>query len=118
AYKVKLQAVRDQERMMLRDHTAAMCPERWSVNGDARQGQRMIKQYSKLVLRAFNGESDAAVAEVNWNNISKMEQRLRKAFDDINELGSVMHVSLSTRYLDLKIDELRVAYEYEEKRYQ
>jgi hypothetical protein len=33
----------------------------------------MQKQYCKLMLRAFNGECDAAIAKVAWNNASRME---------------------------------------------
>jgi hypothetical protein len=78
----------------------------------------MVKQYTKLMLRAFNGESDAAIANVTWNNISKMQERVRKSFESINDLGGVTHVSVTPEYLNLKLDELRLAYEYEEKRHQ
>ena len=78
----------------------------------------MVRQYTKLMLRAFNGESDAAVANVTWNNISKMQERVRKAFESLNDLGGVTQVSISSEYLKLKLDELRLAYEHDEKRHQ
>ncbi len=37
-----------------------------------KEGQRMIKQNIKLVLRAFNGECEGARGDVSWNNITKM----------------------------------------------
>jgi hypothetical protein len=40
----------------------------WTVGNSSREGERMQKQYSKLLLRAFNGESDAAIGKVAWNN--------------------------------------------------
>ena len=76
----------------------------------------MQKQYSKLLLRAFNGECDAAVAKATWNNASKMEERIRKAFDAINDLGDVMKISISTQYRDLMLSELRLEHELEEKK--
>lgn len=78
----------------------------------------MAKQNMKLVLRAFNGECDAALAKVAWNNISKMEERVRKLFDAINKLGTVLQVSIAEEFLELKLDELRLTYEYEEKRHE
>jgi hypothetical protein len=88
----------------------------WSVGGSEREGARMQKQYCKLLLRAFNGECDAAVAKVSWNNATKMEERIVKAFDAINQLGGVMQVSVSPKYRELKLQELRLEHELEEKK--
>jgi len=117
-YKVALDSLRNQERQMIRDKTAVACPVRWTVQNSATKGNQMVKQYTKLMLRAFNGESDAAVANVTWNNISKMQERVRKAFESLNDLGGVTQVSISSEYLKLKLDELRLAYEHDEKRHQ
>jgi endo-alpha-1,4-polygalactosaminidase (GH114 family) len=76
----------------------------------------MQRQYTKLLLRAFNGECEGAIAKVAWNNASKMEERIRKAFSAINELGSVMQVSIADSYMDLKLTELRLEHELEEKK--
>ena len=43
---------------------------------------------------------------VTWNNITKMEERLRKSFEAVNQLGGVMQVSMSPAYLHIKLDEL------------
>jgi Domain of unknown function (DUF4041)/T5orf172 domain len=77
----------------------------------------MIKLNMKLAMRAFNGECDAAVADVSWSNISKMEDRVTRAYDGINKLGEVLSIHITSAYLGLKLDELRLKYELEEKRY-
>jgi len=74
------------------------------------------RQYTKLLLRAFNGECEAAIAKVAWNNASKMEERIRKALEAINELGGVMQVSIVQSYMELKLAELRLEHELEEKK--
>jgi len=117
-YKVALDNLRNQERQMIRDKQAVACPVRWTVQNSATKGDQMVRQHTKLMLRAFNGESDAAVANVAWNNISKMQERVRKAFESLNDLGGVTQVSITSEYLKLKLDELRLAYEYDEKRHQ
>ena len=117
-YKAALDSLRNQERQMIRDKTAVACPVRWTVQNSATKGNQMVRQYTKLMLRAFNGESDAAVANVTWNNISKMQERVRKAFESLNDLGGVTQVSITPEYLKLKLDELRLAYECDEKRHQ
>jgi hypothetical protein len=76
----------------------------------------MQKQYLKLMLRAFNGECDAAVANVSWNNVTKMEQRILRSFQAVNELGKVMQMCITDTFLDERLSELRLAHEYQEKR--
>ena len=78
----------------------------------------MVRLNTKLILRAFNGECEAALADVSWNNITKMEERVRKSFEAITKLGDVLKVSLTAEYLKLKLDELRLSHEYEQKKYQ
>ncbi len=117
-YKTALEGLREKERNFLREGKAVICGVKWSVGNSEKEGQRMSKQYTKVMLRAFNGECDAAVANVSWNNIAKMEERVRKSADAINQLGSVMHFSLTPEYLQLKLDELRLTHEVEEKRNQ
>jgi len=118
AYRATLEALRDKERQLIRDGRAAECSVQWSVGGSTKEGARMARQNMKLVLRAFNGECDAAVANVSWNNITKMEERIRKSFDAINQLGTVLQLSITPEFLGLKTDELRLTHEYEEKKYQ
>lgn len=117
AYKTKLESLRDDERQLIRNDRAAVCSIKWTVGGSAKEGARMARQNMKLVLRAFNGECDAALAKVSWNNIARMEERIRKCFDAINKLGTVLQVSISDEFWNLKVDELRLTYEYEEKRH-
>jgi multidrug efflux pump subunit AcrA (membrane-fusion protein) len=67
------------------------------------------------MLRAFNGESDAAVAKVKFNNVTVMEARIRKAYEKINGLAEVQKCLISQSYLSLKLQELFLAHEYQEK---
>jgi chromosome segregation ATPase len=117
-YKDAIEAVRSDEKTMVRGGEAASCPVKWNVGGSEREGERMMKQYQKLLLRAFNGEADAAIANVSWSNYRIMEERLRKAQEALNKLGTVMQVTLTDRYRDLKMRELRLVFEHEEKKQQ
>ena len=117
-YKAALEDLRDRERQLIRADRAALCSIQWTVGGSAKEGARMARQNMKLVLRAFNGECDAAVAKVAWNNVARMEERIRKSFDAINKLSTVLQVSITAQFLQLKLDELRLTHEYEEKRHE
>lgn len=117
-YKAKLESMGAKERHLVRNDGAAVRSVQWAVGGSQKEGARMARQNMKLVLRAFNGECDAALAKVSWNNITRMEERIRKCFDAINKLGTVLRVSITDEFLKLKLDELGLTYEYEEKRHQ
>ncbi len=94
-YKIALTEARANARQIVRDGHATTCPISWTVGDSRKDGERMVKQYTKLQLRAFNGECEAAMANITWNNATKMEERVRKAFDMINQLGGVMQVSIT-----------------------
>lgn len=115
-FKAELERVKDRQKEMVRTGKAASFTVSWTVGNSKKDGERMQKQYCKLMLRAFNGESDAAIAKTTWNNATKMEERIRKAFDAINELGGVMTVSIAPSYRDLKLAELRLEHELEERK--
>lgn len=115
-YKTALENLRGQERQFIREGRAATCPLHWTVGGSEKEGARMVKLNQKVLLRAFNGECEAALANVSWNNVTKMEERIQKSFEAVNELGDVVKVSISKDYLKLKLDEVRLAHEFETKK--
>jgi hypothetical protein len=100
---------------MLKDGTAAVCSTEWSVNGSRAVGQKQVEETLKLMLRAFNGECDAAVSKVRYNNVHVMENRIRKAFQTINAMTQSQHCSIAESFLDLKMEELHLLHEYQEK---
>lgn len=116
-YREELELIRFKQKGLIKSGEAAVCSIEWQVGGSKREGARMQKQYLKLMLRAFNGEGDAAVAKVTWNNMVRMEERVNKACQSINELGGVMHMSITPAYSELKIAELRLEFETEEKKH-
>lgn len=115
-YKAALDVIWGRQKALLKNGGAAVSSQQWEVQGDKKAGERMTKQYLKLVLRTFNGECDAAIAKVSWNNVTKMEERIRRSYETINEFGAVMQMWITPEYLDLKISELRLEHEYAEKK--
>ncbi|MFL6244398.1 MAG: DUF4041 domain-containing protein [Thermoanaerobaculia bacterium] len=114
-YAAELDRIREQQKLMLKEKTAAICQIEWTVNGSKVEGRKQTNQSLKLMLRAFNGESDAAIAKVRYNNVHVMEARILKAHEMINGLAEVQRCEITARYRDLKLQELRLAHEYEEK---
>lgn len=117
-FKRQLEIVIDRQKTLIKQETAAVCTTQWRINNSIKEGEKQTKQYTKLMLRAFNGECDSIMGKVRWNNITTMEERIRKAFDAINRLGTVHNSHITDEYLQLKFQELFLTFEYQEKLYQ
>jgi len=115
-YKAKIKEIRDRQKQMIKEKTAAVCDTEWTVEGSKAKGKQMVQRYLKLQLRAFNGEADAAIAKARFNNVVKLEERLEKSFQAINKLGETNQCRITSSYLNLKVDELRAAYEHARKK--
>jgi hypothetical protein len=112
-YKRSLENTQKQQEMMIRENIAIIVSKRLTMNNSEKEGERMIKDFVKLILRSFNNECDASIFNVKFNNIEMIEKRIRKAFDVLNKLGERMSISISGSYLNLKLQEMYLVYEYQ-----
>ncbi len=117
-YKEKLDEIRAKQKEMLKYKTAAVCHTEWTVEGSRKKGEKMTNDFLKLILRAFNGECDAAVARVKYNNVQTMKNRIKKSCDTINNLAKSNRAEITQEYLGLKLQELFLTHEFQEKKQQ
>ncbi|HEU4322885.1 MAG TPA: DUF4041 domain-containing protein [Roseiflexaceae bacterium] len=117
-YKNKLDQIRKQQADLIKQGKAAYGTTNWSVNNSQKEGEKMVKDYVKLILRSFNTECDSSILSVKFNNIDSIEKRIRKAFEALNDLGRRMSIVISNDYLKLKLQELYLCYEYQLKKQQ
>lgn len=115
-YKTRLETVRERQKALIKDGRAAIGNMGWEVNGSKAEGRKLVNDMIKLVIRSFNNEADYCVDNVKFDNIELGEKRIRKSFEICNRLGNVMTVRLSDEYLNLKLDELRLAHEFQIKK--
>lgn len=117
-YKEKLDAVRQEQKKMLKSGDAAKCSTIWTINGSKVDGKKQTNDSIKLFLRAFNVECDSAIRDVKFSNFDRCAQRIEKSYEQINNLGRVSTVAINYGYLQLKMKELRLAFEYAQKKQQ
>ncbi|AEI65006.1 DUF4041 domain-containing protein [Corallococcus macrosporus] len=117
-YEGRLEDIRERQKALLKNKKAAYCTTEWEVNGSKAEGRKQTERTLKLMLRAFNGEADACVAKVTYKNVKAMEARIQKAADAITDLARIQQCFIDSKYVSLKLDELHLAHEYEEKRQQ
>ncbi|UTW02979.1 DUF4041 domain-containing protein [Amphritea atlantica] len=115
-YKGKIDTIRSKQKDMVRKKSAVTCDTEWRVGNSVAEGKKFTDRIIRLALRAFNNECEAAVTSVTWKNIARLEIRIQKAFDAINKLNQTNQVEINQNYLKLKLDELRLAYEYQVKK--
>lgn len=115
-YKEELAKIRSKQKELIKNKTAVSGATEWTVNGSASKGKKMVSDTQKLLLRAFNTECDELVAKVKYTNFDASLNRIYKSAEAISKLGTIMHISINSNYLDLKIKELRLAFEYQQKK--
>jgi DNA repair exonuclease SbcCD ATPase subunit len=115
-YKEELECVRQKQKLMIKDNTAATCSTKWTVSNSEAKGKKMIKDNIKQIIRSFNNECETLTDKVKYNNITSLENRITKAFETLNKLNAGMDIRLSPEYLKLKLQELHLAYEYAVKK--
>jgi hypothetical protein len=109
AYEQELAALQDQIKAMTRkDGGAVLAASTWTVNGSAAQGRMMIRDYSKLMLRAFNAEADNLVRTLKPYKLTAAIERLEKVAETIERLGKTMQIRISVPYLRLRVRELEL----------
>jgi len=114
-YAHELTVARDAQKALVRSERATQCPKDWTVDGNVAKDRKMVKEHAKLMIRAFNGECDAAIAKVRYNNVNNLENRISRSFAAINKLGDSKSLWITQEYLTLKLKELFLVHEHREK---
>ena len=115
-YKEKLTAIRDRQKQMIKNGTAATGAINRPVNGSLQKGSKMVSDTQKLLLRAFNSECDEVINNVKYNNFDMSLKRITTSRNAISRLGKMMQISISNEYYQAKVDELHLAFEYRQKK--
>lgn len=114
-FKSAIEAVRAERKALIVANKAVVCSTKWTVEGSRRKGEVMTARNTKLTLRAFNNECEAAIANTRWSNAKAMEKRIVKASEQLNKLNEPNQITVTKKYVDLQLRELRLTHEYREQ---
>jgi hypothetical protein len=115
AYKTQLADLTDRIKATARAGTAVLAATGWTVNGSVAEGNRMVKEYSKLMLRAYNAEADNCVVRVQPHRLHTTIDRLNKVAETIAKLGKTMGIRISPEYHQLRVYEIQLTADYRAK---
>jgi hypothetical protein len=114
-YKAARERVTEQIKAMARDGKAIEAASSWTVNNSAAQGRAMVRDLSKLMLRAYNAEAENCVRTMRAGNLSVAVKRLEKSVWAIAKLGQIMSIRVAPPYHQLRIQELELVADYQAK---
>lgn len=109
AYQAELARLKDQIKAMTRREGGAVGgTTNWTVNGSQTQGRKMFRDFSKLMLRAYNAEADNLVRGLKPYKLVSAIDRLTKVAVTIARLGSTMNIAITDPYHRLRVKELEL----------
>lgn len=115
-YKEKLDVIRDKQKTLIKNKEAGKSTANWTVDGSVAKGRAQTNQQIKQLLRCFNVECDLLIDKVKFNNIDAYIQKIKHTAEQLNKINERSTVYITDEYINLKIEELRVAYEYAKKK--
>jgi len=116
AYRAELARIQDRIKAMNRAGGGAVRGnEHITMNGSQAQGQKMVKEFSKLLLRAYNNEADNIVRGMRPYKLDSGKDRLTKAKGTIERLGKGMEIVIDPGYHHLRLSEMELTADYIDK---
>ena len=115
-YAEKLKACRDQQKYRIKNKTALYYSDNWQLDGSRAKGRAMNNDNMKMVLRAFNNECTVLIDAVKFNTVDKIEERIKACATSIDKLNVRNQIQIRPEYIDLKINELHLVYEFRKKK--
>lgn len=112
SYKERLVELKARIREAAKGDGAVVGAKRWAINGSAEEGQRMVRDLGKLMLRAYNNEADYAVQTMKPYGLDASIQKLEKSRETISRLGVRMQIAITDGYHRLRVDELELTADY------
>lgn len=112
SYKSRLADLTDSIKTAARKGDAVKGATNWTVNGSVQQGRRMVADFSKLMLRAYNAEADYAVRSMRPHRLPSLIDRLDKSRETIARLGKTMDIRITDSYHRLRVRELELTADF------
>lgn len=111
-YKARLKVVTDKQKALVKDDSAFHYSSEYSMNGSTKTGKKMQQSFAKFGMTTFNLECTTAIKGVKFNNFEQMETKIERSYTKVNKGLENFSIAIRKNYLDLKLDELHLAYEY------
>lgn len=99
-----------------KDTPAVTVETNWLINDSEQEGKRFVRNFSKLLLRAYNTEADFLGSKMTPTGLESSKKRLSITFERINKLGMPMGMQISRAYHGLRIYELEIIADFKQRK--
>jgi hypothetical protein len=111
-YKDQLVALGEQIKEMVKQGKAVLVSDLFTFNNSLAKGRKMTREFSKLMLRAYNAEADNCVRALRAGNVVTAKKRLDASVAAIAKLGSMMEMRINPDYHQVRFRELELTADY------
>lgn len=111
-YKARINSLRDRQKAIARELNEKAKNGSWTINGNVTAGRKFATNFQKLIIRSFNSEADETIRKVKFSNIDASVKAIRKSADTISKLCGSYGIGIPAEYVDLKVEEAYVSFEY------
>lgn len=108
AYKDELKTLQTQMVVLIKAQEAVKVSSIFTFENSLAKGQKMARDLGKLMLRAYNAESDNCIRALRAGNVETAKKRLEVSFKAVAKLGSMMEIRISDPYHQLRIKEIEL----------
>jgi hypothetical protein len=114
-YQEALTALQTAAKDCVKKGLAVSGTKKWAINGSEKEGAKMVGDFSKLMMRAYNTEADNIVQGLRPYALEAAVGRLEKMKASISKLGLSMKIEITTDYHALRLTELELTADYRAK---
>lgn len=111
-FAAEIKSLRDKQKSMIKDGSAFTQEGAVSLTGDARIDKKIIDGQMKLLMRAFNIESDLLISKVSPSNFDRTLGRIEKLANDLEKLVASLRCGISIDYVTAKYEECGIQYQF------
>jgi hypothetical protein len=112
SYRVRLEQIRSEMKQLISAKKAVDANYSFTFNDSAAQGRKMVDDWCKMMLRAYNSEADNCLRVMKAGSVDTAKKRLDRIGDAIEKLGRMLSIRISRRYRNLRMLELELTADY------
>lgn len=112
AYRVRLERITSEMKQLISDKQAVEADYAFTFNGSSAQGRKMVNDWCKMMLRAYNSEAENCLRVMKAGSVDTAKKRLDRIGVAIEKLGTMLSIRISDRYRKLRMLELELTADY------
>lgn len=105
----QLEGLRAEIKSAVRTGRATKATSNFTFNNSSSKGAKFVRDMSKLMLRSYNAEAENCVKAVRAGNLFTAQKRLTTAMEQIARLGTMIDLSITPYFHQLRLHELELA---------